>query len=70
MRKFSNGLRAALVLAASAVASLPAFAADPIDVTAVTTAIPTYVGPIGEIGGAVLLVLLAVKGFKWVRRAM
>lgn len=49
--------------------SAPAFAAAP-DVSATVTAIGEAVTPIGLIGGAVLGVLVAVKIYKWVRRAM
>lgn len=59
-------------LAAGAAAALAsgAAAAAPVDVTAVTTAINDTLTPIGLIGAAVLLVLVAVKTYKWVRRAM
>lgn len=40
------------------------------DVTAVTTAINAAAAPISEIGAAVLLILVGVKVYKWVRRAM
>lgn len=49
-------------------ASGGAFAA-PVDVTAVVTDIGAQIAPIVAIGGAVLLVLVAVKAFKWVRAA-
>ena len=41
-----------------------------VDVSGVVSAIGAAVGPIGLIGGAVLLVLVAIKVYKWVRRAM
>lgn len=41
-----------------------------IDVTAVVTDIGAQAAPIGLIGGAVLLIFVAVKAFKWVRRAL
>lgn len=41
-----------------------------VDVSGVVSAIDAAVGPIGLIGGAVLLVLVAIKVYKWVRRAM
>jgi uncharacterized membrane protein len=41
-----------------------------IDVGPVVTDIGLQLVPIGLIGGAVLLVYLAVKAFKWVRAAM
>lgn len=40
------------------------------DVTAVVTAIAAASTPIASIGAAVLLVLVGIKVFKWVRRAM
>lgn len=48
---------------------MAAMAAAP-DVTAVVTGINDAITPITAIGGAVLLVLVAVKVYKWVRRAM
>lgn len=41
-----------------------------VDVAAVVTEIGTAVAPIGAIGAAVLLVIVATKIYKWVRRAM
>lgn len=41
-----------------------------VDVTEVVAEIGSAVGPIGLIGGAVLLVLVTIKVYKWVRRAM
>lgn len=41
-----------------------------VDVSGVVSAIGDAVGPIGQIGAAVLLVLVAIKVYKWVRRAM
>ena len=40
------------------------------DVTAVTTEIAGAATPIAAIGAAVLLVLVGIKVYKWVRRAM
>lgn len=45
-------------------------AASAIDVAAVVTEIDATVAPIGLIGSAVLLVIVAIKAYKWVRRAM
>lgn len=53
---------AALVAAGNAAAA--------VDVSAVVTEIGTAVTPIGLIGAAVLLVIVATKIYKWVRRAM
>jgi hypothetical protein len=40
------------------------------DVTAVVAEIADAATPIASIGAAVLLVLVGIKVFKWVRRAM
>jgi uncharacterized membrane protein YgdD (TMEM256/DUF423 family) len=44
--------------------------ASAVDVSAVVTEVNGAIAPIGLIGAAVLLVLVAVKTYKWVRRAM
>lgn len=54
---------AGLVTAAAAV---PAYA---IDVSDVVTEIQATAAPIGAIGAAVLIVIVSIKAFKWVRRA-
>jgi len=41
-----------------------------VDVDDVVTDIGLQVTPITLIGGAILLVIVAIKAFKWVRRAM
>lgn len=46
-----------------------AFAA-PVDVAAVVTDIAAQAAPVGLIGAAVLLLMVAVKAFKWVRSAL
>ena len=63
---------AALMLALMAsVFAMPAFAqAGGVDVSGVVSAIEAANTPIGAIGAAVLLVLVAIKVYKWVRRAM
>ncbi|MBE0595506.1 MAG: phage coat protein [Gemmatimonadales bacterium] len=61
------------VLAGVAVASAPALAfaqATPVDVSDVVDAIEAAATPIGLIGAAVLTILVAIKVYKWVRRAM
>jgi len=55
------------LLAAGAL--VPAHAAA-IDVSAVVTEIAAQSVPIALIGSAVLLIFVAIKSFKWVRRAM
>lgn len=59
---------AAAAAGALALATVPAHAA--IDVTAVVSEIGDTVAPIGLIGAAVLLVVVAIAAFKWVRRAI
>ena len=52
-------------------AMLPALSfASAVDVDGVVTDIGAQVAPVAAIGGAVLLLLVAIKAFKWVRRAM
>lgn len=41
-----------------------------IDVSAVVTAIQAAAAPIAAIGAAVLIILVGVKVYKWVRRAL
>lgn len=54
-----------------ALLSFPLLAsAAAVDVTSVTTDIDAQVAPVAAIGAAVLLLLVAIKAFKWVRRAM
>ncbi len=55
----------ALVLAA-----LSSQANAAIDVSGVVTEISGTLAPIGLIGAAVLLVMVSIKAFKWVRGAM
>ncbi|OBU68462.1 methyltransferase [Stenotrophomonas maltophilia] len=76
MHKMFNALkgkRAALAAAVTAaLVSAPAFASGGggVDVGPVVTAINGALGPVGQIGAAVLMVLVGVKVYKWVRRAM
>lgn len=65
-------LSAALVGTTAAVSAPFAMAsgAGGVDVSAVTSAIEAAAGPIASIGAAVLLVLVGIKVYKWVRRAM
>jgi len=59
-----RGLVAAGVLVASAASHAA------IDVAAVATAISDTVAPITTIGSGVLLILVALKTFQWVRGAL
>lgn len=54
---------------AAAAVSAPVHAAA-VDVSAVTTDIAAQAAPIAAIGGAVLLIYIGVKAFKWVRSAL
>lgn len=64
MKYAKNSFLSALAVGASA------SQAAAIDVTAVTTDIAAQLTPIGLIGGGVLLVMVAVKAFRWVRAAL
>lgn len=58
-------------LTALAVVLLPVVSqAAAVDVADVVTDIGAQAAPVVAIGGAVLLLLVAIKAFKWVRRAM
>ncbi|WP_423163830.1 major capsid protein [Stenotrophomonas maltophilia] len=73
MLKALKGKGAALAaVGTAAVASAPAFASGGggVDVGATVSAINAALGPIGQIGIAVLGVLVGIKVYKWVRRAM
>ncbi|MGE3348520.1 MAG: major capsid protein [Ramlibacter sp.] len=59
----------ALGAAMSLAASVPAMAAA-VDVDDIVTDIGAQLVPIGLIGGAVLLIFVAVKAFRWVRKAL
>lgn len=73
MLKALKGKSAALAaVITAAFATAPAFASGGtgVDVGPVVTAINGALGPVGQIGAAVLLVLVGIKVYKWVRRAM
>ena len=59
---------ALLAFLVTAMVATPAFAQ--VDVGEATAAIAGAAAPIAAIGGAVLLVLVGIKVYKWVRRAM
>lgn len=48
----------------------PALSFAAVDVTAVVTEIQGAAAPIAAIGAAVLIVMVGIKVYKWVRRAM
>lgn len=47
----------------------PSFAVG-VDVTSVVTTIGDQLTPIGLVGAAVLSLIVAIKAYKWVRRAL
>jgi hypothetical protein len=65
MKNFNLKLASLLALTLAATASQAA-----IDVTGVTSEIAGTLAPIGLIGAGVLLVIVAIKAFKWIRGAM
>lgn len=62
-------LNRALVVA-GALTAAGASQAAAIDVSAVVTEIGAQTAPIASIGAAVLLLVVAIKAFQWVRRAL
>ncbi|MBN5028347.1 methyltransferase [Stenotrophomonas maltophilia] len=76
MRNMFNALKgkgaALAAVGTAALVSAPAFAGGGggVDVGSVVTAIQGAAAPIAAIGGAVLTVLVGIKVYKWVRRAM
>ena len=72
-QKFKSKFAALLTALTFAVLAPAAFAGGggtAVDVSAVVGAIEAAATPIGAIGAAVLIVLVAIKVYKWVRRAM
>ncbi|KZT17010.1 hypothetical protein A1D30_05820 [Acidovorax sp. GW101-3H11] len=71
MNRFNTQTRKFAALAAAGALALATNAAHAaIDVTSVVAEIDDTIAPIGLIGAAVLLVVVAVAAFKWVRRAI
>jgi len=62
-------MRGRLLVGALALAPVLSHAAA-VNVASVVTDIGAQVAPVTSIGAAVLLLLVAIKAFKWVRRAM
>ncbi|WP_372167724.1 major capsid protein [Xanthomonas axonopodis] len=69
---FKNKTAALAAVGSAALVSAPAFASGGggVDVGDVVAAIQAAAGPIAAIGGAVLTVMVGIKVYKWVRRAM
>lgn len=65
--KLNKTLAAVAIFAMTAVTAVQA---APIDVTAVVTDITATIVPIGLVGGAVLVVHLGLKAYRWVRSAL
>ena len=71
MNRFNTQTRKLAALASAGALTLATNAAHAaIDVTSVIAEIDDTITPIGLIGAAVLLVVVAVAAFKWVRRAI
>lgn len=77
MRKFVNALKgkvpALAGVGAAALGAGSAFASGGstgVDVGQVVSAIQGAAAPIAQIGAAVLIVMVGIKVYKWVRRAM
>lgn len=73
LQKFKDKLYAIAPATSLALVAPAAFASGgsgSVDVSGVTSAIEGAAGPIAAIGGAVLIVLVGIKVYKWVRRAM
>lgn len=62
-------LQSAAVVSMLGLVAAPAFA-QAIDVADVVTDIGAQAAPIALIGSAVLLLVVGIKAFKWVRRAL
>lgn len=65
-----NKVFSRLPVALAAVTASAMSQAAAVDVTAVVTDIGAQATPIAAIGAAVLILLVGIKAFKWVRRAM
>lgn len=72
LKKFKGKLYAMVPVASLGLAVPAAFASGGggVDVSGVVSAIEGAAAPIAAIGSAVLLVLVGIKVYKWVRRAM
>jgi hypothetical protein len=68
MKTFSKALRYGALVPMLAAAGASNAAA--IDVAAVVTDIGAQAAPVGLIGAAVLLLVVGIKAFKWVRAAL
>ena len=65
-----QSLRFAAIAAGTSLAMANSAHAAAIDVADVVAEIAAQAGPIGLIGNAVLLLVVGIKAFQWVRRAL
>ncbi len=65
----SHATKVAALMAAGMTFAEASLAAA-VDVSAVVTDIGAQAAPIGLVGGAVLLIFLAVKAFNWIKRTL
>lgn len=77
MKKFAQSLKARLAPVAATGSALVAVSGGAfasggggVDVGEVVSAIQGAAAPIAQIGAAVLIVMVGIKVYKWVRRAM
>lgn len=70
MNRFNTQTRRFATATAVGALALANNAHAAIDVTGVVSEIGDTIAPIGLIGAAVLLVVVAIAAFKWVRRAI
>lgn len=78
MKKFVQSLKARFAPVAATGSALVALSGGAfasgggggVDVANVVSAIEGAAGPIAQIGAAVLIVMVGIKVYKWVRRAM
>lgn len=68
MNRSMQSLRTSLALAL--LSGISAAQAAAVDVDDVVADIALQAAPVAAIGGAVLLIFVAIKAFKWVRRAL
>lgn len=66
MKNYLRALPLALLVAAGAASAT----GTAVDVTGVVTSIGDQAASVAAIGGAILLLFVGIKAFKWVRRAM
>lgn len=63
-------LSAAILASGFAVSSMPTWAVSTIDTSTITAGVADAATAVGVIGAAVVLIVLGVKVFKWIARAL